>query len=159
MVDLEAYIGEEDTACHAHKGRTPRTQTLYGPPGHAYVYLIYGLHHLLNFVTEEEGLPAGVMIRALEPYHNEQEMRRLRPVKGRLLCNGPGKLTSALALDKAYNGWDLTQGSQLWVAPRPTPLQETLGSGPRIGIDYADRKDREAPWRLWLAGNPWISSR
>ncbi|SFC07057.1 DNA-3-methyladenine glycosylase [Marinospirillum celere] len=159
IVDLEAYIGEEDSACHASKGRTPRTQVMYGPPGHAYVYLIYGLHHLLNLVTEEAGRPCGVMLRAVQPLHNEEAMRALRQVKGRNLCNGPGKLTAALAVNKDYNQWDMTLGEQLWVAPRSEPLQETIQRGPRIGIDYAEPEDREAPWRFWLAENPWRSLR
>ncbi|MDR9468859.1 DNA-3-methyladenine glycosylase [Marinospirillum sp.] len=157
IVDLEAYIGQEDTACHASKGRTPRTEVMFGEPGHAYVYLIYGLHHLLNLVTEEAGQPCGLMLRALEPVHNCEVMREIRPVKGRNLCNGPGKLTRALDVDRQFNRWDLCSGQQLWVAPRPAPLTEPVGRGPRVGIDYADQKDREAPWRFWLEGNPWVS--
>lgn len=157
IVDLEAYIGQEDTACHAAKGRTPRTEVMFGEPGHAYVYLIYGLHNLLNLVTEETGRPCGIMLRAVQPWHNEEGMRALRSVKGRNLCNGPGKLTRALDVDRRLNTWDLCAGQQLWVAPRPEPLVEKVARGPRVGIEYADRKDREAPWRLHLEANPWVA--
>ena len=157
IVDLEAYIGQEDTACHASKGRTPRTEVMFGEPGHAYVYLIYGLHHLLNLVTEESGRPCGIMLRAVEPVHNLEVMRAIRPVKGQNLSNGPGKLTRALDVDRQLNTWDLCAGQQLWVAPRPEPLMESVSRGPRVGIDYADQEDREAPWRFWLQGNPWVS--
>lgn len=157
IVDLEAYIGQEDTACHAAKGRTPRTEVMFGEPGHAYVYLIYGLHNLLNLVAEEAGRPCGIMLRAVQPWYNEETMRTLRSVKGRNLCNGPGKLTRALDVDRQLNTWDLCAGQRLWVAPRPEPLTEKVARGPRVGIDYADKKDREALWRFWLAGNNWVS--
>ncbi|WP_114417874.1 DNA-3-methyladenine glycosylase [Marinospirillum perlucidum] len=156
IVDLEAYIGEEDTACHASRGRTPRTEVMYGPAGHAYVYLIYGLHELLNLVTEPQGRPCGIMLRGLEPYDNEAGMRRLRQAKGRQLSNGPGKLTKALAVTRELNGLDLTLGQDLWVAARPPGATFQVEQGPRIGIDYAAEKDRLAPWRFWIADNPWV---
>lgn len=158
IVEVEAYCGPDDSACHAAKGRTPRTEAMFGPPGHAYVYLIYGIHHMLNFITWRDGFPCGVLIRALEPVENIEAMRALRPVSGRALCNGPGKLTAALGVTRALYGHDLTQGSLLWVCERDIELNaEEVARGPRVGIDYANPADRDAPWRLWLRDNPWVS--
>ncbi|MCB8888968.1 DNA-3-methyladenine glycosylase [Vreelandella malpeensis] len=155
IVETEAYRGAMDTACHAHRRETPRTRAMFGPPGHAYVYLVYGMHWLLNIVTEPEGSPCAVLVRAVEPHVNEDAMRRLRPVKNRELSNGPGKLTRALAIDKTLYGEDMTRPSQLWVVKGDAP--NTISSGPRVGIDYAAPADRDAPWRLWITDNPWVS--
>lgn len=158
IVEVEAYCGPEDSACHAAKGRTPRTEVMFGPPGHAYVYLIYGIHHMLNFITWRDGFPCGVLIRAIEPVEHIEAMRALRPVTGRALCNGPGKLTAALGITRALYGHDLTLGESLWVSERDIQLSaEQVARGPRVGIDYAEPADRDAPWRLWLKDNPWVS--
>ncbi len=159
IVETEAYRGSEDSACHAHRRRTPRTEAMFGPPGHAYVYLVYGMHWLLNVVTQPEGNPCAVLIRAVEPVIGEPAMRAWRSVAGRNLCNGPGKLTRALLIDNALYGHDMTQNSDpsngLWITSGE-PLS-AIASGPRVGIDYAQPADRDAPWRLWSEGNPWVS--
>lgn len=155
IVETEAYRGAEDSACHAHQRHTPRTEAMFGPPGHAYVYLIYGMHWLLNVVTEPEGSPCAVLIRAVEPVAGEASMRTRRQVKGPNLSNGPGKLTQALGIDKALYGHDMTQTQALWITPGDTP--GAIATGPRVGIDYAHPKDRDAPWRLWISDNAWVS--
>ncbi|MFC7369220.1 MULTISPECIES: DNA-3-methyladenine glycosylase [Vreelandella] len=155
IVETEAYRGSEDSACHAHRRKTPRTEAMFGPPGHAYVYLVYGMHWLLNVVTQPEGNPCAVLIRAVEPVVGEAAMRALRDVKGRNLTNGPGKLTRALHIDKTLYGHDMTQSNALWITAGEPP--DAVASGPRVGIDYAQPADRDAPWRLWSDGNPWVS--
>lgn len=162
IVEVEAYIGESDPACHAAPGPTPRNQPLYGPPGRAYVYLNYGIHHLVNVVTEVEGSPAAILIRALAPVDGLAVMRRRR-LRGRrgeggsaieddALCRGPGNLTVAMAIGAAFNRHDL--------ARRPLTVEDhglTMGPlawGPRIGITRgADR-----PWRCWVDGHPAVSA-
>ena len=159
IVETEAYRGSEDSACHAHRRKTPRTEAMFGPPGHAYVYLVYGMHWLLNVVTQPEGNPCAVLIRAVEPVIGEPAMREWRSVAGRNLSNGPGKLTRALRIDKALYGHDMTQIGKpldgLWIAQGEPP--SAIDTGPRVGIDYAQPADRDAPWRLWSEGNPWVS--
>lgn len=153
IVEAEAYVGEEDPACHAHRGLTPRTRVMYGPPGHAYVYFTYGNHWMLNFVTEREGFPAAVLIRAIEPIAGVSLMRRRRQVTREFdLTNGPGKLTSALGINGDDNGADL-QGPrfQVLLASRPR-LMEIATSG-RIGVN----EGFERPWRFYLQGSPWVS--
>jgi len=155
IVETEAYCGAEDSACHAHKRRSPRTEAMFGPPGHAYVYLVYGMHWLLNVVTEPDGSPCAVLIRAVEPVLNEAAMRAIRQASGKQLSNGPGKLTRALTIDKALYGHDMTQSEELWISA--ASHDAAIASGPRVGIDYAQPEHRDAPWRLWLEGNPWVS--
>ncbi|MDR5886603.1 DNA-3-methyladenine glycosylase [Vreelandella janggokensis] len=155
IVETEAYCGAEDSACHAHRRRSPRTEAMFGPAGHAYVYLVYGMHWLLNVVTEPEDSPCAVLIRAVEPTINEAAMRATRQAPGKQLSNGPGKLTRALSIDKALYGHDMTQTGQLWIS-RATH-SAAIATGPRVGIDYASPEHRDAPWRLWLEGNPWVS--
>jgi DNA-3-methyladenine glycosylase len=163
IVETEAYLGPEDTACHASKGRTPRTEVMFGPPGRTYVYLIYGLHYMLNLVTEVESFPAAVLIRAIEPLagldlmrqHRQRQPSQTMPL--RQIGNGPGKLCQALRIDKSLNGWDVTTGQTLWLeAVEPLPKM-AIASGPRLGIDYAQAADRAAPWRFWQRDNPFIS--
>jgi len=111
IIEAEAYIGEDDPACHAAPGPTPRNVPLYGPPGRAYVYLNYGMHYLVNAVTEVEGSPAAVLIRALVPFEGLDLMRRRRPgVRDDRLCAGPGNLTKALGIDLRHNKSDLATG-------------------------------------------------
>jgi DNA-3-methyladenine glycosylase len=139
IVEVEAYVGEDDLACHASKGRTKRTETLYGEPGHAYVYLVYGMYHCLNVVTEESGFPAAVLIRAAEV----EDV----PFKE---TNGPGKLCRFLDVDRALNGRDLTRGGKLWIeSGKPVDPSEVLATK-RIGIDYAGHC-REYLWRFLLS--------
>ncbi|MBC7223240.1 MAG: DNA-3-methyladenine glycosylase, partial [Anaerolineae bacterium] len=162
IVECEAYIGQDDTACHASRGRTPRNAVMFGPPGHAYVYFTYGMHWMLNVVTEPEGFPAAVLVRALEPQEGLEVMRRLRSARGRPrtdvdLTSGPAKLTQALAIDGTFNGADLVAGEVLWLERGEPVLEEQVARGPRVGISYAAEKDREVPWRFWLRGNPYVS--
>lgn len=165
VVETEAYIGRCDKACHAYQyRRTARTETLFSPPGTAYIYLIYGMYHCLNFVTEPEGEPAAVLLRAIQPVAGGETMARLRygdrpltPSRRKNLLNGPGKVCQALALTRAENGLDLT-GDGLFLCdgpedaglpPFPAPEGEIVITGPRIGVDYAEEA-RDFPWRFQL---------
>jgi DNA-3-methyladenine glycosylase len=156
IVETEAYIGEDDPACHAAPGPTRRNAPLYGPPGLAYVYLNYGIHYLVNAVTEAEGHPAAVLIRALSPVEGIRLMQKRRAPGGQHvdpvnLCRGPGNLTRALGITLTDNLLDLTS-SQLSIEDRGlTP--EGVSSGPRIGI----RVGVERPWRRWVTGHPSVS--
>jgi DNA-3-methyladenine glycosylase len=155
IVETEAYIGEDDPACHAAPGPTPRNAPLYGPPGIAYVYLNYGIHYLVNVVTEAESHPAAVLIRALEPIEGLALMRRRRAVGSDVavtdLCRGPGNLTRALGITLAENRLDLT-ASRLRIEDRGHQ-PEKVSWTPRIGIRVA--VDR--PWRCVVVGNPCVS--
>jgi DNA-3-methyladenine glycosylase len=157
IVETEAYIGEADKACHASRGRTPRTEVMYGPPGHAYVYFIYGMHHCFNVVTEEEGFPAAVLIRALEPVEGLEWMRRHRPGRSDdQLTNGPGKLCAALAIDRTLNGVDLCTSQVFFVEEGRTVAGEEIATSPRIGI-RSDEVARSRPWRFYIKGNRCVS--
>ena len=153
ITETEAYCGEADSACHAHRGRTPRNTVMFGRPGHAYVYFTYGMHYMLNLVTEEEGHPCAVLIRAVLPLEGIEEMEARRRRKGSELTNGPAKLCQALNIDKALNGWDLTCGKELWVEDFRRIPRKSIILTPRIGIDYAGEQDRHALWRF-LAQTP-----
>ena len=157
IVEAEAYIGESDPACHAAPGPTKRNAPLYGPPGIAYVYLNYGIHYLVNAVTEAEGWPAAVLIRALEPKDGVPLMRRRRgkPAGSDVndLCRGPGNLTKALGITLAENGFDLT-GSALRIEDRKEPKRAVQWSR-RIGINVGV----EHEWRVVAAESPALSGR
>jgi DNA-3-methyladenine glycosylase len=148
IVETEAYCGQEDSACHAHRGQTPRNTVMFGRPGHAYVYFTYGMHYLLNLVTEKEGNPCAVLIRAVFPLGGIEEMEARRKKKGAQLTNGPAKLCQAFAIDKFLNGRDLTCGKELWVEDYQTIPAKKITATPRIGIDYAKKEHREALWRF-----------
>lgn len=156
IVETESYEAD-DPACHAYVGLTERTRVLFGPPGYAYVYLSYGIHSLLNAVAESEGDAAAVLIRALEPTHQVEQMRKRRQVRSDLdLCSGPGKLTEALGIDLSDNERDLTQ--EPFLLTPPADEQPEIVTGPRIGITKAV----DLPWRFCAAGNrnvskPWPS--
>jgi len=137
IVETEAYLGVGDRAAHAWNGVTPRTRVLFGPPGHAYVYLIYGMYECLNIVAEGEGSAGCVLIRALEPVEGIEAMRRRRGGVKRVeaLANGPGKLTIAMGITRKHNGRDLTSGS-LTVREPEEPLEFEIGVSPRIGIKH-----------------------
>lgn len=156
IVEVEVYIGEDDPACHAACGPTRRNAPLYGPPGFAYVYLNYGLHYLVNAVTEAETRPAAVLIRALHPVGGLPAMRRRRASGDRMvadaaLCRGPGNLTAALGISLAENRLDLTN-SRLRIEDRGLDAG-AVSWGTRIGI----RVGTERPWRCWAAGSPCVS--
>lgn len=164
ITETEAYIGRCDKACHAYNyRRTPRTETLFLGPGHAYIYFIYGMYHCLNFVTEPEGEPAAVLLRALEPAAGAEIMQRLRfgdapmnAYRKKNFLNGPGKVCKALDLTTAQNRLDL-EGNVLFLCDsmedvgleNPAIGPEHLCTGPRIGVDYAEEA-RDFPWRFWL---------
>jgi len=154
IVETEAYIGEDDPACHAAPGPTIRNAPLYGPPGIAYVYLNYGIHYLVNAVTESEGSPAAVLIRALEPVDGIALMtrrRRLEKADPTNLCRGPGNLTQALGISLSENRLDLTS-SRLSIVDRGH-VPSRIAWGPRIGI----RVGTDRLWRCWIDGHPCVS--
>ncbi len=159
IVEAEAYIGETDLACHARVGRTSRNAVMYGKPGLAYVYFTYGMHWMLNVVSEEENFPAAVLIRALEPQEGIEAMLQHRPVFRPIdLCRGPAKLTQALRIDQALNGVDLcNRRSDLWIeAGVPVPAG-SVGHGPRVGLFTTPEPWRSKPWRYWVKNNPYVS--
>ncbi len=156
IVETEAYIGPGDLACHASKGKTPRTAIMFESGGRAYVYMIYGFYFCLNAVTEVEGYPAAVLIRAVEPLDHVSSMRRRRgnPSRDRDIASGPGKLCMAMGIDKRLNGVSLA-GNTLWIEDRKLTVDE-IEASPRVGVDYAgDYRDK--PWRFYIRGNPHVS--
>ncbi len=158
LVEVEAYIGGGDSACHAAGGLTRRNAVMFGPPGFAYVYFTYGMHWMLNVVTEREGFPAAVLIRALEPTEGIEILRRRRRGREDLeLTAGPARLTQALAIDASLNGADLVAGKALYFEEGVTVADSSVVRTPRIGIDYAAREDRAAPWRFAVAKCPHVS--
>jgi len=160
VVEVEAYIGSGDTACHASRGCTPRTKIMFGSPGRAYVYFTYGMHWMLNVVTEAEGFPAAVLIRALEPLEGVEGMRRRRKARREEdLARGPARLCQALAIDGALNGTDLVRGKDLFLEAGDALADEEVLATPRIGIGYAAARDREALWRFAVAESPFVSCR
>lgn len=158
ITETEAYVGAVDKACHAYGGRrTARTETLYARPGTAYVYLIYGMYHCLNFVTEPEGTAAAVLLRGVEAVSGTDLMAynrfgrgydRLTADQRKNFLNGPGKVCRALALTRTHNGLDLTAGGELFLCAGEAPTGE-IHVGKRIGIDYAEEAV-DFPWRFWL---------
>lgn len=152
IVEAEAY-GPDDPANHAFRGKTARNRTMFGPPGHAYVYLIYGMYRCVNAVTVAEGVGEGVLIRALEPVAGIPIMQRHRRTENlRLLCSGPGRLCEALGITREMDGTDLTTGP-LWIAAGHPPKEEEIIATPRVGI----REATERHWRFLLRGNPYVS--
>jgi DNA-3-methyladenine glycosylase len=153
IVEVEAYIGESDLACHAAPGPTPRNAPMYGVPGHAYVYLNYGIHWMVNIVTESLGSPAAVLIRALDPLEGLDVMRRRRGAvqKDHDLCRGPGNLTKAMGITLSENRADLL-GTRLYLEDRGLPVGP-IAWGPRIGINVGT----ERPWRAFVSAHPAVS--
>ena len=157
IVETEAYVGEDDPACHASAGPTRRNGPLYEAPGRAYVYLNYGIHHLFNAVTEVEGRPAAVLVRALQPLEGEALMRSRRArgdgcrIPASDLCLGPGNLTRALGITLAQNRAVLSAG-RLRIEDRGSRVRR-VAWGPRVGI----RVGADRPWRCWIDGHPGVS--
>lgn len=150
IIETEAYVGEKDSACHASRGCTPRTRVMYGPPGHFYVYLIYGMYHMLNIVTAAEGQPEAVLIRALLPEEGIEQMRRNRGgVPPGKLADGPGKLCQALAIDRALNGLPV-ESDELWLEEGVKVPEQQVSTSPRIGIGYAREEDQQHHWRFFV---------
>jgi DNA-3-methyladenine glycosylase len=153
IVETEAYLGLQDRAAHAWRGITPRTKVLFGPAGHAYVYLIYGMYECLNIVADKEGEPGCVLIRALEPVAGLAAMRKRRGnVRDHELANGPGKLTIAMGITRAHNDADLTRGA-LTVHEETACTGFETGVSTRIGI----RHNADWPMRFYIAGNRSVS--
>lgn len=152
IVEVEAYLGERDQASHARRGPTPRAAIMFGPPGHLYVYLVYGMHHCMNVITEQDGVAGAVLLRAAEPvsgFAPAQEARR--PLAG------PGKLCAGLGITRLDNGDDLCAG-RLVVATDPDEAHPRIKRSPRIGVDYA------GAWasrhlRFYVPGNPHVSGK
>jgi DNA-3-methyladenine glycosylase len=163
IVEVEAYGGPEDLASHSRAGLTKRTAPMFGEVGHAYVYLVYGMHECLNVVAKDGGAQAGaVLLRAIEPVSGVEIMRQRR---GRAndpdskLASGPARLCQAMAVDRSFDGHDLCSGDRLWLATGDRSLtDEAIATGPRIGVDYAGEWAAR-PWRFWLGGNPAVSGR
>ncbi|MEX2012060.1 MAG: DNA-3-methyladenine glycosylase [Chloroflexota bacterium] len=185
IVELEAYIGEEDRASHARFGRTPRNAVMFGRPGIAYVYLVYGMYDCLNVVTEPAGRPAALLVRAIEPIEGIDEMRaarlartaarsrpadseaaareatRIERLRPEAIARGPGLVAAAFSIDRSDTGLDLCDPSSP-LRLEPAPADERTGdvaSGRRVGIAYAGEPWMSRPWRLWLPGNPAVSGR
>ena len=156
IVETEAYLGGEDLAAHSARGLTERTRFIFGPPGHAYVYLIYGMYECLNLVAEQDGRPGCVLIRALQPVSGVELMRARRGATRKLeqVANGPGKLTLALGITRAQNGADVTRGA-LVVRQAPGAGEIEIAVTPRIGI----ARSPELPLRFLMAGNGFVSAR
>lgn len=158
IVETEAYLGSGDLAAHTARGVTPRTRVIFGAPGHAYVYLIYGMYECLNMVTDAEGVAGCVLIRALEPVAGLDVMRGRRPTARRIedLANGPGKLTLAMGITRVHNGADLTRGAlTVHAATDRSGSHLQIGVSPRIGI----AQSRELPLRFFVRGNGSVSRR
>ena len=160
IVETEAYCGSIDPGAHSYRGMTPRTEVMFGPPGHLYVYFSYGMHWCCNPVCGPEGEGWAVLLRAVEPVDGIDDMRPLRPKARRDvdLTNGPGKLTQALGIDKRHNGADLVTGDRNvtivddGVAPPTDPVVTW-----RIG--FGQNPARDFPWRFFVPGNPYVSRR
>lgn len=152
IVETEAYCGEEDLACHARAGRTPRTEVMYGPPGHAYVYFTYGMHWLLNFVSDDVGNPAAVLIRAILPTEGLgiiADRRAGQPPQR--WTDGPAKLCQALGIDGVFNGVDIcAQGSRLWVEEDSKIPDLSVTIGPRVGLNTVPEPWKSIPWRFQI---------
>lgn len=156
IVETEAYVGAEDRACHARHGRTARNAVMFGPPGYAYVYFVYGVHDMLNVVCQAAGRPEAVLLRALEPVHGLARMQARRGVRRpTALMSGPGKLCQALAITRHQNGADL-RGPDVWLVRGALAPGERVRRGARIGVGYAGAHALR-PWRFYLDGNPHVS--
>jgi DNA-3-methyladenine glycosylase len=185
IVELEAYIGEEDRASHARFGRTRRNEVMFGRPGIAYVYLVYGMYDCLNIVTEPAGRPAALLVRAVEPIEGIEEMRAARLVRAaarrrssdpeaaareaarierlppEAIARGPGLVAAAFSIDRSDTGLDLCDpSSPLRLEPAPADDRKgDVAAGPRVGVAYAGEPWVGHPWRLWLPGSPAVSGR
>jgi DNA-3-methyladenine glycosylase len=185
IVEVEAYVGLEDLASHAHRGRTRRNAVMFGPPGHTYVYLVYGMYYCLNVVTEAAGIPAALLVRAVEPLEGIEGMRRSRiefsrarsargteetraradreearilALSATRLASGPGLVCAAFSIDRRDNGLDLCDSaSPLYLAAGEPVAPGSAASGPRVGIGYAPEPWLSHAWRYWIAGSPAVS--
>ncbi len=153
IVEAEAYQ-EDDPASHSFRGRTNRTEVMFGPPGYAYVYFTYGMHHCMNVVTGSTGEGSAVLLRAAEPLEGLEEMARRRGTTDpRALCSGPGRLCQALGIDRAENGLDLVHGRRLWLLEGAPVTPSKISVGSRVGITSGT----ERPWRFSVQGDRFVS--
>jgi len=159
IVEVEAYIGQEDMACHARSGHTMRNAVMFGPPGYAYVYFTYGMHWMLNVVTEREGFPAAVLIRALEPLEGIEAMQLNRKRQAlHDLCRGPARLTQALGINGEMNGTDLcARDGTLWIEDAPLIDASNIAQSPRIGLGKTPEPWLSKPWRFYVADSRFVS--
>ncbi|MBI4169638.1 MAG: DNA-3-methyladenine glycosylase, partial [Acidobacteria bacterium] len=155
IVEVEAYDGESDLACHASKGFTKRTEPMFGEAGHAYIYLVYGMHCCLNVVTGPVGYPAAVLIRAVEPLAGCDRAGRVR-ARPRQIASGPGKLTRAFRIDLSLNRVDLCDPGPLYIERGQRVPGRLIVRGPRIGVEYAGAWSRQ-PWRFGVRGSASLS--
>ena len=157
IVETEAYRGPEDRASHAYSSRrTNRTETMYGRGGTAYVYFVYGMYHQFNVVTNAEGIPHAILVRAVEPSEGLDIMRRRRRGRSEYeLTSGPGRLCLALGIDRKLDKADLL-GDRVWIEEGISISPRQISRGPRIGIDYAEEWIKN-PWRFWIKDNPFVS--
>jgi len=144
IVEVEAYLGPHDLASHSSRGRTDRTRVMFGPPGHAYVYMVYGIHCCMNVVTERDGHASAVLLRAVEPVRNVDGPTR-----------GPGRLCKAMRIDRRHNALDLT-GDDFHIAEAPEAEPQAIVRRPRVGVDYAGRWAKRL-LRFYIRGNPFVS--
>jgi DNA-3-methyladenine glycosylase len=161
IVEVEAYVGEDDEASHASPGPTERNASMYGPAGHAYVYLIYGMYHCFNIVTERAGFPAAVLVRALEPLEGLDSMRKRRGAVGmrdiHKLTSGPGRLCQAMAIDRQHDGADLcAPQASLFLEMGDSIPDAVVASSPRINV-RGDEVATRTPWRFYVQGSPHVS--
>lgn len=157
-MEVESYVGQNDAACHAAKGKTKRNEIMFGGAGCAYVYLIYGMYHCLNIVTERKDFPAAVLIRALEPVEKIDLMGKYRKTNVFInLTTGPGKLTQALKITRALNGEDLTLSDKLFVVDDGFKIESgDIISSPRVGVSYAG-EDAKLLWRYYVRDSEFVS--
>lgn len=158
IIETEAYRGMDDAASHAYRGRTNRNIPMFGPPGYTYVYFIYGMHWLFNISAHIDGIPGGILIRALAPEQGLVTMQKLRDGKPpHQLTNGPARLAQALKLDVSFNNIDLVTHPELYLTEGTLKHDETIETGPRIRVP-GDQLAKIRPWRFWIKDHPYISS-
>lgn len=157
IVEVEAYLGKNDPACHASRGMTPRNEVMFRAPGHCYVYLIYGMYHCVNVVSDPEGIGSAVLIRAVEPLEGVDVMARRRGISEeriRDLARGPGRLCEAFDIGKPLSGSHLVHSETIWLENGPAVAENTIGVSGRIGI----RQGAEMPLRFFVLGSRFVSA-
>lgn len=157
IVEVEAYNGPSDLASHASRGQTDRNAVMFGPSGHAYVYMIYGMYFCFNIVTEADGYPAAVLVRAVEPAL--QENKKAKKQENKLTTNGPGKFCRVFKIDKKLSGINVTRPGKLWLEDRGIAVKKSrIVSAKRIGVDYASGY-KDKLWRFYMKDNGWVSKK
>ncbi len=150
ICEAEAYLGNNDSASHASRKKTPRNSVMFGPGGVVYVYFVYGMHFMFNIVTEPDGIAGAVLIRAIYPQENIQEMIKRRKGNAKNIADGPAKLCQALDITKKLNRINLTEPTEIWVEEGLKIPDAFINRGPRVGIQYAAEKDQQALYRFWV---------